>query len=287
MILQRPELPYCRNNSVKQSNNVFTKLFNKIKCRSIVCVKPPVNTTISCDKNETAVVVTEEIVDQGYISDPSCVFKQTSSSSLSTSSSKSSGFCETEVHDHEEITQDIKALFISYLENFITNIQLGIEAYVRPSLVLNILTQSECFELYQNIEKLVVVAKFLLNIIDQYESMSLVNVDSLNIVFTVFKTYLDGLCDAMGLLGHLTCQNDNFNIFVEKSKAMPIVDFLFMPFSFVCRLIDYFEEANKGDQKLSASIQKLYECMAITQVRLEQRYQDNEDSLDSQEISYL
>jgi len=254
----------------------------------MACIKPPTthNTPLHSQLQETTTVA-EETVDHGYTSDPNCVTKQTSSSSLSTSSSKSSGFCDTEVHEQDQVKDDAINPFKAYLEAFIVNLQSGIEAYVRPSLVLNVLSQSECFVLYQNVEKLVPIAKFLLNIISQFESLSLVNVDSLNIVFTAFKTYLGGLTDAMDLLGRLTSQNDSFMLFLDSSSAMPIVDFIFMPFSFVCRLVEFFEVANDGNKKLSASIERLYECTAVTQIRLEQRYQANEESFEDEDISFV
>lgn len=224
----------------------------------------------------------EETIDYGYHSIPrasSCesqISAKQSYSSLSTSSSKSSGFCEEETHTP---CKDVISSFKADLENFIREIQCGIETYVRPSVVFNILSQLESFDLYQNVEKLIPVAKFLLNIIGQLDNNPCaLNVDSMNLVLTTFKTYLSGLAKSIQFLHQLSTENDEFILFLEKlndiHRSLPIFDFVFMPFNFVCSLIEFLEEVSNDDNKLKSSVNELYVCSLSTQATLEQCFEE-------------
>ena len=249
--------------------------------------KVSVEEVIVKESFETVEVLTSDIgqeqtVDYGYYSIPranSCKSHISSTkqyTSLSSSSSKSSGFCEEETYIP---CADAVSSFKADLENFIREIQCGIETYVRPSVALNILSQQESFDLYQNVEKLIPVAKFLLNIIGQIDSSSgAFNADSLNIILTAFKTYLSGLARSIEFLHHLTTENDEFILFLEKlndiQRSLPIFDFIFMPFNFVCRLIEFLEEVSNEDNKIKSCVNELYECTLSTQAILEQCFEE-------------
>jgi hypothetical protein len=59
----------------------------------------------------------------------------------------------------------------------------------------------------------------MLSIINSFDSSSnsFLNVESLQIVFSSFKTYLSGLPNAVDFLGYLTSQNNEFILFLEVS----------------------------------------------------------------------
>ena len=52
---------------------------------------------------------------------------------------------------------------------FLSNMQHVIDTYVRPSAMLNVLSVEESLDLFQNIEKLVPVTRFVLNMVNSYE----------------------------------------------------------------------------------------------------------------------
>lgn len=58
----------------------------------------------------------------------------------------------------------------------------------------------------------------MLNIFNSTDLVSqLPNTDSLKIVFASFKTYLNGLPNAVELLEYLSCHNTSFIVFLEVS----------------------------------------------------------------------
>ena len=277
----------------------------------ISCIKPfdkpvpkPAKTTLMEETIEAPSMDTT--ADYGYHSIPrinSCEInssesKQTSCSSLLTtaSSSCSSGFVDMK----QDSLKSCTTLFKDELESFLVDIQCGIETYVRPSVVLKILSQSECLELFQNVEKLVPVARFLLNVINScdVDANGCLNAESLNIVFSSFKTYMSGLSEAIEFLGYLSATNEDFILYLEKlsddADSLKIFDFLFMPFNFVCKLIEFIKEVSNHDehdtsinkQNLTAFVHNLYECTVVTQMSLEEKFNFHNSSTFVDSSSY-
>lgn len=108
------------------------------------------------------------------------------------------------------------------IEDFLYELQDAIQTYVRPCIVLKILSIQQCLDLYQNVEKLIPVSKFMLNIIGSLDQISLPNAESVNIVFESYKTYLDGLPKAICLLSELTKNNKMFISFLNVSYLVSL-----------------------------------------------------------------
>lgn len=106
--------------------------------------------------------------------------------------------------------------FKTEIDNFLNQIQLAIDTYVRPCLMLNVLTIEESLVLFQNIEKLIPITKFLDNIINSTDNGS-GWYSSLKIVFDAFGVYLTGLSNAINLLQELTLSNKKFISFIDVS----------------------------------------------------------------------
>ena len=101
------------------------------------------------------------------------------------------------------------------VELFINKIQSLIEIYIRPLIALNILNKSEYLILFQNMEKLVPVTKYLLqNIIQNNDYTN----SSLKTVFETYETYLCGLPDAIKLLKDLLVYHEEFYLFLKVFK---------------------------------------------------------------------
>lgn len=147
------------------------------------------------------------------------------------------------------LTNDMSTLDLDSMkyeiENFLNNMQSVIDVYVRPLAIFKILDIEQSLTLFQNIEKLVPVTRFVLNMINSYEQnpTKLPNVElvykikkfeyhqsfnlfilivliislylKLKVVFESFKTYLLGLPKATSLLGELAVTSDLFMDFLE------------------------------------------------------------------------
>lgn len=198
---KQQQIDYCDSNiEIVMSNQDYT-IESKFQVTKIVHQK----TTYSQINEDTD-------IDHGYASIPSSIQQSTTTSYSSLRSLK-----ETHTHDIVTCTNSFK----TEMENFLIDIQNGIEVYVRPSIVLNILSKEQCLDLYQNVEKLIPVTKFMLNIINSFDSnpSNFPNAESLKIVFASFKTYLCGMPNAVDLLGYLSCQNNNFILFLEVNNC--------------------------------------------------------------------
>ena len=100
--------------------------------------------------------------------------------SLSTSgcgSSVSSDNLSSEPNSNKVCIQGVISKFKSECDFFLGQIQSAIDLYVRPTFVLEILSIDECLELYQNIEKLIPVTKFMQSVLNSHESADLPNAD--------------------------------------------------------------------------------------------------------------
>lgn len=106
--------------------------------------------------------------------------------------------------------------FKTEIESFLSQIQQAIDTYVRPCMMLNVLAIEESLVLFQNIEKLIPVTKFLDNIINSTDNGS-GWYSSLKIVFDAFKVYLTGISNAINLLEELTLSNKKFINFINVS----------------------------------------------------------------------
>lgn len=196
----------------ESKQNKFSSLISLFKknmaCISLGLVKEPkeINKNIQVDETvnncyEIETQSTEihkiELSDCGYYSIPT-------SSKTSTVSS---------INDLESCNS---LNFRPDIEDFLDQIQKAIDMYVRPCRMLNILEIEESLMLFQNIEKLIPITKFLDNIINSVENGS-GWYTSLKIVFDAFKVYLTGLPNAINLLEELTFTNKKFINFHEVS----------------------------------------------------------------------
>jgi hypothetical protein len=91
--------------------------------------------------------------------------KTKSFSSLSSVISSSSSLSLNELNQQAIDLDSIKF----EIENFLNNMQLVIDVYVRPSAMLKIISVEQSLFLFQNIEKLVPVTRFILNMVNSYE----------------------------------------------------------------------------------------------------------------------
>ena len=85
----------------------------------------------------------DETIDHGYASIPTSVKSSVSSLSSISITNHSNN------NDLIQLSSNIK----NEMSNFLLNIQNGIDVYVRPAIVLNIISKEECLQLYQNVEK--------------------------------------------------------------------------------------------------------------------------------------
>ena len=176
-----------------------------------------------------------ETVDYGYFSIPRTETNTKSFTSCSYSSLETAFSSGSSKHEQgESHLDDIKA----QIESFLGNMQLLIDSYVRPSVMFKVLSVQQALDLYQNVEKLIPVTKFMLNIVNSHQSnpnklpnAELVRINFLEInlffvlifvfyvkltlVFDSFKTYLNGLPNAIELLGELSTHYDKFIMFLE------------------------------------------------------------------------
>ena len=97
------------------------------------------------------------------------------------------------------------------IELFINKLQTLIEVYIRPLIALNILNKNEYLILFQNMEKLVPVTNYLLNVIHTNDF----NNGSLKTVFETYETYLCGLPNAIKLLKDLLVNHEEFYLFLK------------------------------------------------------------------------
>ena len=84
------------------------------------------------------------------------------SSILNTLSQSESGYKSSKTNSKTSLSFNSSSDLISCTSNikieitsFLNNIQNGIDIYVRPSIVLNILSNQQCFDLFQNVEKVI------------------------------------------------------------------------------------------------------------------------------------
>jgi hypothetical protein len=98
------------------------------------------------------------------------------------------------------------------VELFINKLQSLIEVYIRPLIALNILNKHEYLVLFQNMEKLVPVTKYLLQNVIQNNDY---NNSSLKTVFETYETYLCGLPNAIKLLQNLLVYHEEFYLFLK------------------------------------------------------------------------
>lgn len=214
--------------------------------------------------------------DHGYCSIPRTSVSSLPRTQCSASTSSSSGIVSdiSQVESKQSAGEVINK-FKSECDYFLNQLQQAVDVYVRPSMVSNILTINECFNLYQNIEKLVPVTRFMTNVLFSSNQSCLPNADMLKIVFDSFKTYLLGLPNAINLLSELTSQNEQFVEFLDNvshHNSFKILDLLFMPLNFVKLMVEFLrgvqkivdsESQNQNDaneQRFKLIIADLYEC---------------------------
>lgn len=283
LTIHRPSSSKAMSRSLHSKNNTSTdnrvsKFFKKFYKSHMSCIKPHLSTTAipvqqssqsvidSCQKSVDEV----SLDDVGYHSMPTNSLASSKHSSTSSLATAESGFS-----SYDEGSTNSISSFKASLEQFIGDLQHGIQAYVRPTTALNILNERENFMLYQNVEKLVPVAKFLLNVISQLENDSVISPESITIILNAFKTYVSGLPAAVEFLGKLTNVNESFVLFMEKlggNMSLPIFDFIFMPFNFVCQLVEFFEEMENKDEKVVSIVKVLYNATMEAHSNMEQKF---------------
>jgi hypothetical protein len=128
-----------------------------------------------------------ESIDGGYYSIPrtnsipntKSLASDFGSSASSIGNSKASGESDDSAYNPVTLqrTESVIQKFKSECEYFLDQIQQAVDVYVRPTFVLQILSIDECLNLYQNIEKLIPVTKFMQNILSSCESNDLPNTD--------------------------------------------------------------------------------------------------------------
>ena len=162
-------------------------------------VEEPFVSNMNCDNDN-------ETVDYGYFSIPRTETNKNSVntksltscsySSLDTACSFESNKKEANLSAHEQddgYLHDIRA----QIEAFLGNMQSLIDSYVRPSVMFKVLSVQQALDLYQNVEKLIPVTKFMLNIVNSYQSNpnKLPNAELVKIIFLCifieFLTYRD------------------------------------------------------------------------------------------------
>lgn len=95
----------------------------------------------------------DDTIDYGYESIPTSIrSEKTSCSSLSSLFSISTNANAAITSDFIQLTNDIK----NEMSTFLADIQTGVEIYVRPSVIFNIISKEECLKLYQNVEKVTI-----------------------------------------------------------------------------------------------------------------------------------
>lgn len=298
MILSRPDqdslnkLIASDKIEIKQTRlNKFIGLFTSNLGFGFNKQQKPTNKNIYIDNkvtsNQVEIVTNgkclkqEETIDYGYCSIPA------NENPLISEFSSTSDLCTTSSSKYTDIlTIDVE--FKQEIDDFLNNIQKAIDIYVRPSIMFKVLSIEEAFMLYQNIEKLIPVTKFLYNIINSFDLNlnELPNAESLKIVFDSFKIYLNGLPKSISLLGDLTYSNDKFFKFIEElgeTCSFKIMDFLFMPLRLVQTTIDFLKNVQtKNSQPISSNQIKLNEVVADLYKCAIDTYMVLEDDIENQ-----
>lgn len=205
-----------KQNRLNSFFNLFKKNINCVnfgfakeprECNKNVYIEESVNYCYTIETQSSKIQKIDEMSDCGYYSIPRTVTAP--ASSVSSTSDLGSNYS----------TEDLK----DEINEFLNQIQNAIENYVRPSIMLKVLTIDESLSLFQNIEKLIPITKFLDNIIN---SNSMIN--SYKIVFDTFKVYLNGLPNAINLLEELACSNDKFVKFIDVSLHFLNLNFIYL-----------------------------------------------------------
>jgi hypothetical protein len=161
-----------------QSDTLVNSKLETTKSLIASCIKPaaekPKTATTSMMVNPHKQAL-DESIDYGYCSIPrtnsipntkslasdfGSSSAASSSSSIAVDSIKPAAAVATTARRHHVVVK-----FKSECDYFLAQIQQAIDVYVRPSIVLNILSISECLALYQNIEKLIPVTRFMQNVL--------------------------------------------------------------------------------------------------------------------------
>ena len=117
----------------------------------------------------------DETIDYGYYSIPttgsSASSRKHHASSFSTSSSSGIGKSGSVTSLESAVATSIVDLASTKheIEQFLANMRLVIDTYVRPAAMLKILSAEQSLDLFQNIEKLIPISKFMLSIVNSYE----------------------------------------------------------------------------------------------------------------------
>jgi hypothetical protein len=186
-------------------------------------------------------------------------------------------------HEENISFDDLKQEILEKSEEFLSKIQVAIEAYVRPIMALKLISKSQYLRLFQNMEKLIPVTKFMFSIITQTDLNNFaLNLGKFNIVFETYETYVFGLPLAIQLFEELLRYNNEFNQFVRSNKdllSIDLVEFLFLPFHFIrriCGLLNYVvdETALNADLKILSQMGK---CLHKTDNLLNEIFCDKYD----------
>ncbi len=152
-----------QTKKVENNTEVF-KFIKQERLKVIDSTKPIPKKTCSISNFD------ETNVDHGYVSIPNSIQSATTSySSLASLSSilntliqSESGYKSSKTNSKTSLSFNSSSDLISCTSNikieitsFLNNIQNGIDIYVRPSIVLNILSNQQCFDLFQNVEKVI------------------------------------------------------------------------------------------------------------------------------------
>ena len=220
-ILSPPSVTTAESSSLQQQRNA--------KRRSILAHVPlapstTTTTTTTATTTTTSSNGDDDEDDYGYFSMPS------NRSELATLSSNSGSSIATAASTSRQSTTDT---FRQQIDAFAASIGAAVDAYVRPCAVFGVLSGEQCIGLFQNIEKLVPVSKFLSSMMSSAAASSsaststatvlqLPKAESMNIVCDAFKTYLHGLPRAIRLLDELVATNQSFTHFLNVSLQLAL-----------------------------------------------------------------
>ncbi len=110
----------------------------------------------------------EESADYGYHSIPRTCFSSSSILSFNSPTILSTSSTECNIQITNQLASSVNSNVVKdinlAINDFLQKIQCLIDVYVRPCMVFKILSTEQSFGLFQNVEKLIPVTRFLLNI---------------------------------------------------------------------------------------------------------------------------
>lgn len=147
-------------------------------------------------------------------------------------------------------------------EEFIEQMQKGVQQYSRPLRHCLMINSNEHYILFQNIEKILAISEYQLNqlisqddstLIDMFNSIGKLYENKMRMSCEAFDIYLNGLNIAFNLLDTLL-KSVNFNKFLQDSKddiEMDLKEFLLLPLKYVEQVYECLKEIKKYTSRAS------------------------------------